>query len=77
MNTTARRLSLALILGATSIATSGTALAQTGTDPCPRGLVCTSGNSASPKTHPASAAAKGSSVTGTVFKSALILLGLA
>lgn len=73
IRTSARRLSLALILGATSLTTAvGSAHADgtTGTDPCPKGWLCNSGTVA-----PASTAAP-VSVTGTVAQVALILLGV-
>ena len=67
----ARRVSLALILGATSLVTLGTAHADgiTGTDPCPKNMLCS--NSA---TVPSSASAP--SIAGTAVQAVLVVLGL-
>ena len=66
----ARRFSLALILGATSLIAVGSAHADgtTGTDPCPRGWLCSAAS-------PASSVAP-VSVAGTVGQVALVLLGV-
>ncbi len=70
IKTYARRLSLALILGATSLVAASTAHADgtTGTDPCPKGMLCT--NAAPAKT------AAPSSLAGTVAQIALLILGI-
>ena len=78
----ARRLSLALLLGATSLTAAVTARAQTGTDPCPKHVNCTAGStspSTTPSTSTASTTSKPATTTSSgsvVTETILVLLGL-
>ena len=75
IKTSARRFSLALILGATSLVAVGSAHADgvTGTDPCPKNMLCSTGSMAAP----ASSVHTGSSPVNTYAQVALVLLGAA
>lgn len=68
IKTSARRFSLALILGATSLLAAGTAHADgtTGTDPCPKGMLCSTNSTPATST----------STPTTAVQVLLVLLGV-
>lgn len=85
MSLSARRISFALVLGSSFLASAASAqTVVTGTDPCPPKLFCSAGQTASPstattttKTTSTTSTASTPSTTSTTLQTLMVLFGIA